>query len=82
MFQRFLASVAGAAAGSVVTWMTMDNEMIKVKAAHKAELKARDETHNKTIRGMAPDSADKAISVMAFGALATGTITMLKALVR
>lgn len=81
MFQRLLASVAGAAAGSVVTWMTMDNEMIKVKAAHAAQLKAKDETHNQIIKTMEPNTADKAISVMAFGALATGTITMLKALV-
>jgi hypothetical protein len=76
MFQRLLASVAGGAAGSVVTWMTMDNEMIKVKAAHAAEIKARDET----IKEIEPNTADKAISVMAFGALATGTITMLKVL--
>ena len=82
MFQRLLASVAGGAAGSVVTWMTMDNEMIKVKAAHKAELKARDETHNETIRLLEPNAAEKAAATMAFGALATGTITMLKALVR
>ncbi len=78
MFQRFLASVAGAAAGSVVTWMTMDNEMIKVKAAHREELMARDEK----MKALEPNSADKVISTMAFGALATGTITMLKALVR
>ena len=76
MFQKVLASFAGAAAGSVVTWMSMDNEMMKVKTAHKAELKARDEKLKLT----EPGSADKAISVMAFGALATGTITMLKAL--
>jgi hypothetical protein len=82
MFQKALASFAGAAAGSVVTWMTMDNEMLKVKATHAAELKARDATHNEKIKALEPNSAEKAISIMAFGALTTGTITMLKALVR
>jgi hypothetical protein len=77
MYQRALASFAGLAAGSVVTWMTMDNEMMKMKASHKAELKARDEA----IACRQFDTCDNVLlSTMVLGTLTTCTITMLKAL--
>ena len=69
--KHLLASVAGGASGSVLTWMIMDNEHLKVKKAHAAEvnqLRATIHLHEEKVRPIA------------FGAFATGTIAMLAAL--
>lgn len=69
--KHLLASVAGGASGSVLTWMAMDNEHLKAKKAHAAEvnqLHATIKVHEEKIRPFT------------FGAAATGTIAMLVAL--
>ncbi len=72
MFGRLLlASVAGGASGSVLTWMIMDNEAIKAKQVHAAELNQLQATIKKHEEKVRP---------IAFGAFATGTIAMLAAL--
>ncbi len=76
MAQRVLASVAGAAAGSVVTWMTMDNDMLNRKKQFEATLKEKDDQ----IKALEARSVAQPVMTMAFAAMATGTITMLKAL--
>ncbi len=68
---KTLASVAGAAAGSTMTWMVMDNKVIALKksnAAEVANLKAVIEDYEKITK---PAS---------FVAMATGVIGMLAAL--
>jgi hypothetical protein len=76
MAQRLLASVAGAAAGSVMTWMTMDNDMLNRKKHFEAALKEKDDQ----IAALEARSVTQPVMTMAFAAMATGTITMLKAL--
>jgi len=72
MFGRLLlASVAGGSSGSVLTWMIMDNEAIKAKHVHAADIAKLQMTitvHEEKVRPFA------------FGAFATGTIAMLAAL--
>ena len=76
MAHKLLASVAGAAAGSVVTWMTMDNEMLNRKKEFEATLNEKDDK----IKALESRSVAQPLMTMAFAAMATGTITMLKAL--
>jgi hypothetical protein len=76
MAHRLLASVAGAAAGSVVTWMAMDNDMLSRKKQFEATLKEKDDQ----ITALKARSVAQPVMTMAFAAMATGTITMLKAL--
>jgi hypothetical protein len=75
MAQRVLASVAGAAAGSVVTWMAMDNDMLRRKKQFEAALKEKDDQ----IAALESKVADQPLITMAISTIAIGAITVLKA---